>query len=105
MTLFCSASVYCHKSPITFSTRQIHDPSISVLDIDIERYTSVIVPRGTYRIATKDGITNKYVTLILDGKVTKMVVGFTCFYYKNYDDTYDRVACVDFKNMIVDINL
>jgi hypothetical protein len=97
IVLLSAQSVYCHKLPITFSTRSIHDPLTKVLDIDIEQFKDVIVPRGTYRLATKAGVTNKYVTLALDSKISKFYPGFICFYYKNYDNSYDRIACLDVK--------
>ena len=97
LMLLGSYDLYCHRIPISFSVKQIHDPMVKVLNVDIPNFSSTEIPRGTYRMATNSGITDKYVTLVVDGRINRLVNDFVCFSYKNYDDTFDRVACINFK--------
>lgn len=81
---------------------------VPVLDIDLEKYGSVIVPCGTYRLATKNGLTSKYVKFVLDGKIYRVSEGMVCFYYKNYDETFDLVTSINltrFNNTEIDFDL
>jgi hypothetical protein len=83
--------------PISFALKQVHDPIAQVLDIDIDQESSVVVPRGTYRLATKDGLTSKYVTFVIDGRISRYVNESIHFEYKIFDGTYDEVSIVSLK--------
>ncbi len=95
--LLCSFNLHCHRLPISFSIKQIHDPMVKVLDIDIDYTSFSEVPRGTYRLATKNGMTSKYVTFVIDGRISRYINESIYFSYQNFDGTYDEVSIVSLK--------
>lgn len=95
----CSFNTYAHKPGFFLWTSPVVDRNAPDLNVDIPRDVSQPFTAGVYRVVTNDGPTNKYVQLAHDGCLRRNWGDFTCFYLKNYDNTYDKVGCVDTKKL------
>ena len=90
-----SFSLVAHKEPVEFWISPIVDPEIKELNVDIEQFSSFDVPRGTYRLVTNDGKSNKYVKLVFDSQIRQLCKQWTCFYAKDVSGDLMRIACID----------
>ena len=105
----CSLSLQATRSQFTVWTSPVVNKDIQELNLDVPRNTNHVVPAGVYRLATNDGPTNKYVKFPVDGLLRQHWADYTCFYVKNNENSYDKIACVDtkqtmHKNLVLNIS-
>jgi len=107
LVILSSFNLNCHQMPVNFwlSNEIITDRTIPELNVDIDQFSSHDIPRGTYRLSTKKGLSNKCVKMVIDGKISRISKDFVCFYVKNGDGSFMRIACIDINSGDHDFNI
>jgi hypothetical protein len=107
LALLASFNLNCHQMPVKFwlSNEIITDNLIPELNVDIDQFSVHDIPCGTYRLSTNNGLSNKYVKMVIDGKISRISKDFVCFYISDGDGGFMRIACIDMNSGDHDFNI
>jgi len=94
-----------HQLPIKFWISTNVDPEAKELNVDIEQFSVLDVPCGTYRLVTNDGKSSKYVKLVFNSQIRQVCKGWTCFYAADTQGGFMRIACIDINTGDHDISV
>lgn len=98
LLLFSFFSLHSHESSVKFWVSLndvITDNTIPTLNIDIDQFSVHDVPCGTYRLSTNNGLSNKYVKMVIDGRISRLTKDYVCFHSSDGQGGFMRIACID----------